>query len=78
MRITAFIFLFVVLCSCKNETEDTIQFVSVDEMEVLLKQEEVKLVDVRTFKEFRAGHIKEAQNLDFLSETFETDIQKHR
>ena len=35
----------------------------------------VQLVDVRTPEEFQAGYIAEAQNIDFMSPTFEEDIK---
>ena len=50
--------------------------VSPEEMQQLLKLDEVQLVDVRTPDEFTDGHIENAQNIDFRSPTFAQDILK--
>lgn len=69
--------LVLLLCfSCANNTSDKIQVVTSEEMEILLQQDDVQLVDVRTVEEYSSGFISDAQNINFLSETFEVDIQK--
>lgn len=35
-----------------------------------------QLVDVRTPKEFKAGHIKKSKNIDFFDPSFETQFEK--
>lgn len=57
-------FLFSLACKEQaRENLSTIQMVSPDEMEELIKLESTQLVDVRTEKEFASGHIEGAQNI---------------
>ena len=35
------------------------------------------ILDVRTPGEFRGGHLKSAQNIDFYSKNFKQDLEKH-
>ena len=62
--------------SCKNEVDSEIKVVTTEEMQTILKMDEVQLVDVRTPEEFSEGYIKNAQNIDFNSPTFDQDILK--
>ena len=62
--------------SCKQEVEQEVKVITVEEMHTLLKLDDVQLVDVRTPKEYQAGYIKNAQNIDFRSSTFDADILK--
>jgi rhodanese-related sulfurtransferase len=62
--------------SCKNEVDSEIKVVTTEEMQTILKMDEVQLVDVRTPEEFSEGYIKNAQNIDYNSPTFEQDILK--
>lgn len=47
-----------------------------DDFEKNMTQKDVQLVDVRTAEEYQEGHIKNAQNIDFLGEHFEAGIAK--
>jgi len=62
--------------SCKNEVGSEIEVVTTEEMQAILKMDQVQLVDVRTPEEFSEGYIKNAQNIDYNSPTFEEDILK--
>ena len=62
--------------SCKGQSNSGIKNISTDEMQSLLKMDNVQLVDVRTPKEYKGGFIANAQNIDFLSPTFDEDIKK--
>jgi len=63
--------------SCKETTpEEDIKLVTPEEMKELSQMDGVQLVDVRTPEEFEEGHIKGFQNIDFMSETFQEDIEK--
>lgn len=68
--------LIVLACfSCKTKQENVIQLVTQEEMELILKEDQVQLIDVRTVNEYNLGSIPNAQNIDFLSKNFETQIQ---
>ncbi len=62
--------------SCAEDTQVKVNVVSPEEMESLLKAENVQLVDVRTPGEYAQGYIAYAQNIDFMSPTFNEDIKK--
>jgi rhodanese-related sulfurtransferase len=66
-----------VALSCKETTpEQDIKLVTPDEMKELSQMDGVQLVDVRTPEEFMEGHIKGFQNIDFMSDTFQEEIEK--
>ncbi|SHJ23737.1 rhodanese-like domain-containing protein [Aquimarina spongiae] len=66
------------LVGCNNSSDDgtTVELITVEEMDSLLKLGEVKLIDVRTPQEFAQGHIESAINIDFRNENFEELIAK--
>ncbi|GGH40051.1 thioredoxin [Mangrovimonas yunxiaonensis] len=66
----------VFLSSCVNSKHDKIVEVTSEEMETLLELEDVQLVDVRTPEEYEEGYIANAQNIDYYSDTFESDLLK--
>lgn len=70
--------LFIGLTACKNDKQSVgdIKVVSPQEMQSLLKLDDVQLVDVRTPEEYKDGFIANAQNIDFKSPTFDEDIKK--
>lgn len=68
--------LVLISFSCKEENATNIKEITTQEMQSLLKMDQVQLVDVRTSKEFKTGYIEKAQNIDFLSPTFDQDILK--
>ncbi|WP_452226316.1 rhodanese-like domain-containing protein [Lacinutrix cladophorae] len=76
LSIVLFAVLTLISVSCKEENSGVIQVVSTQEMQTLLKMDQVQLVDVRTPKEFKTGYIETAQNIDFYSPTFDADILK--
>ncbi|MDO6597912.1 rhodanese-like domain-containing protein [Oceanihabitans sp. 2_MG-2023] len=76
LSIVLFAVLTLIIVSCKEENSGVIQVVSTQEMQTLLKMDQVQLVDVRTPKEFKTGYIETAQNIDFYSPTFDADILK--
>lgn len=61
--------------SCTDTNQNEIKVVSPEEMKTLLELEDVQLVDVRTPEEYQSGYIEYSQNINFLSPTFEDDIQ---
>ena len=68
--------IFFSLIGCKGQLETGIKDVSVEEMQSLLKIDDVQLVDVRTPEEFKTGYIANAQNIDYYSPTIDEDILK--
>jgi rhodanese-related sulfurtransferase len=63
--------------SCKEEAiEATVKIVTAEEMKELSKLEDVQLLDVRTPEEYAIGYIDGFKNIDFLSDTFQEDIEK--
>lgn len=75
--------LFILCClvlgasgfGCKQTTaQPQLAPVTPNEAHVLLQNDSVQVIDVRTPKEFREGHIEHAINIDFLSASFPDDI----
>ncbi len=70
----SFCLIFFAL-SCSQEVEGDIKVVSIEEMQALIESDNVQFIDVRTPSEYNNGHIASAQNIDFMSPTFEEDIK---
>lgn len=70
------IVLFLTTYSCKNEEREGVKLVTPKEMQAILETEDMQLVDVRTPKEYKEGHIINSQNIDYNSPTFDEDISK--
>lgn len=75
-HIVLFLLLLAAIVSCKTDATEEIKVVSQEEMQTYINMEDVQLIDVRTPEEYGTGHIAAAQNINFLSPTFEKDIQK--
>lgn len=67
--------LFVVLGCRESVAQEHVKDVSAKEMQKLIEADSVQLIDVRTPKEFKEGHISNAKNIDFLSESFSENLQ---
>ncbi|WP_452596926.1 rhodanese-like domain-containing protein [Pontimicrobium sp. MEBiC01747] len=76
LSITFSLLLVLFLSSCSDQAAGEITVVSTEEMETLLKLDDVQLIDVRTEREHKNGHLALSQNIDFNSPTFEEDIKK--
>ena len=62
--------------NCKEQKKSSnLQLITSGEMEELLNLEDVQLVDVRTPSEFNAGHVPDAQNINFYDENFDQKIE---
>ncbi|MGC1631231.1 MAG: rhodanese-like domain-containing protein [Gelidibacter sp.] len=70
------VFFTFLLIGCKKESDDQITLVTPEEMLSLMEMDDVQLVDVRSAKDRIDGFIKNSQNIDFNSPTFDQDIQK--
>jgi rhodanese-related sulfurtransferase len=63
-------------CQKEGAKVSKIQMISVEEMDSLLDIDNVQLIDVRTVTEYQEGHIKDAQNIVYLSENWSSEIAK--
>jgi rhodanese-related sulfurtransferase len=72
MKKLAVLFLFVGLISCNSQEKKEASFVDVkvEEFKKGIQQKGVQLVDVRTPKEFKAGHVKGAILINFYDDNF--------
>ena len=62
--------------SCKGQSNSEVKNISTDEMQSLLKADNIQLVDVRTPKEYKGGFIANAKNIDYYSPEFDKEIKK--
>lgn len=64
--------------SCIDEKIENskVKLVTAEEMQEILDMEDAQLVDVRTRKEYEEERIKDSQNIDYSSPTFDEDIAK--
>ena len=62
--------------NCKKNQTEVIQLITAAEMEEISKIEGIQLVDVRTPREYKEGHLPNALNIDFLDTNFEANIQQ--
>jgi len=68
--------LALVLFNCKNgDSQQGFTNLEPDEFSSAISGKQVQLIDVRTSKEFNEGHIPKAENIDYLSDKFTSEIQ---
>ncbi|MCH1485409.1 MAG: rhodanese-like domain-containing protein [Flavobacteriaceae bacterium] len=67
-----FLFILLILISCGNVNQPLVKYIS--ESEFLESSDDFKLIDVRTKSEYESGFIERALNIDFFSDTFESDV----
>ncbi len=68
-----FIFILILLfISCDSVNQLSLKYIS--ESEFLELSDDFKLIDVRTKFEYESGFIENALNIDFFSDTFESDV----
>ncbi len=75
LAIVLSVVFFISTLSCKK-VENEVTKVTIEEMQTIMKSEDVQLIDVRTPEEYQEGYILNAQNIDYNSPTFEEDITK--
>lgn len=62
------IFITVLNLSCQNKRADSkITMIDSEEMKILLEENEIQLIDVRTVEEFNEHYIKGAENIVYDS-----------
>ncbi len=65
------------ITSCKElPSKGIIKVLPPKEAQTFLKEDFMQFIDVRTSKEFKKEHIIGAQNIDYLSINFDSEIQK--
>lgn len=67
-----FIFILILFISCDNVNQLSLKYIS--ESEFLELSDDFELIDVRTKSEYESGFIENASNIDFFSDTFESDV----
>ena len=71
MKKSLLILFGIFLVTSMNAQQDPdFKVIDVKKYEQAVKQKDVQLVDVRTTKEFKEGHIKGAKNIDFYADDF--------
>lgn len=68
--------LFTTLFGSSNTKSNIIEALSSEDFKAQTENKEVQLIDVRTPKEFKSGHIKGAKNIDFYSGKFNVEFNK--
>ncbi|NVK52528.1 MAG: rhodanese-like domain-containing protein [Flavobacteriaceae bacterium] len=73
MKKLVVLFLVIGLSSCKSQEKKEIAFVNIDVVtfQKSMQKKDIQLVDVRTSKEYKAGHLKSAVLINF----FDTDFK---
>ena len=66
------------LASCNSQDKKEVNFtnVSVEQFEKLLSNKDAQIIDVRTFRAYQYGHIKNAKHVDYLSSGFRSKAFK--
>lgn len=60
----------------KNTQNEFVTLLSPMEFKLKVESQNIQLVDVRTQKEFKSGHLKGAKNIDFFSGRFNIEFDK--
>ncbi len=61
-----------------TQTNPPIKRVAVKEFQENIEGKEVQLVDVRTLKEFKQGHLENADNVDVMNKSFMDKMAKYK
>lgn len=65
-----------VLFGKQQSRNESIKLLSPIEFKLKVESQNIQLIDVRTPKEFKSGHIKGAKNIDFFSGRFNLEFDK--
>ncbi|APY10109.1 hypothetical protein BWZ22_02170 [Seonamhaeicola sp. S2-3] len=69
------VIFFMSFFNCKGGTKNSAINISPNDLYTALQTDSIQLIDVRTPKEYQAGFIKTAQNIDYKSSNFSTNIE---
>jgi phage shock protein E len=79
-KLTSLIISTLVLCGAvfadDKKTTQGVKHVEAEEAATLVKDGKVQVLDVRTADEYKDGHIKNATNIDFTENNFESEAAK--
>ena len=76
-KIVVLVALISIATSCTSQHKPDIKIISMETLKADAVGKDVQLIDVRTPKEYEAGHIDDAINIDFLSgEHFTNEVNK--
>lgn len=76
MKTLIFIVSLVIMSNLSFGQEQTIQRLSKTEIDKELASDDFLIIDIRTPREFVAGHIKTAINLDFYEKDFQEKLNQ--
>lgn len=68
--------LFTKLFGANAQQNSTIQVLSSQEFKSQTENKKVQLIDVRTPREYKTGHLKGAKNIDFYSRNINAELNK--
>ncbi|NQX85987.1 MAG: rhodanese-like domain-containing protein [Flavobacteriaceae bacterium] len=74
--VLAGLMMTLLVFSCQNTSKDGISLITSKELQELKQKGDVQLVDVRTPEEYKAAFIDGFQNIDYLSASFNSDVEK--
>jgi len=64
------------LFGTKFQQNDAIHKLSSEAFKAQIENKKVQLIDVRTSREYKSGHLKGAKNIDIFSSSFNTEFNK--
>lgn len=73
-RILILVLAFTTFTACVQKQIAGVQVVDVAQFEKKMNENQVQLIDVRTPEEFQEGHLANAQNINVLDATFESQV----
>ncbi len=79
IRVLSLFMIFVLSCSTPSDTQDKIisKVISVKELHALIKSKEgLQLIDVRTNREYKSGHLSGAVLMDYYQPDFKSKLSK--
>lgn len=74
-RLLLTLLLSFIILGCKSQNDKNDYKIGVSEFKQGTELNEIQLIDVRTPKEYKEGHIGNAENIDFLANDFTEKIK---
>ena len=75
-KLLILIVIIATIASCNSQHSEQLQSIDLETVSTMVIGKDVQLIDVRTSKEYNAGHIDDAMNIDVLDDaTFTAKIQ---